>query len=169
MPKDTDSESDPGRGSGRELRGYLGEMAWAFLLINLIVGLVGWLVGRYLGEPRLGTMIFLGGSLIVTTVLGVIVLLNAGILALVRGIRRWTAGDTVNDGDGDDGAAPSPSDDRRGSSAPPGPHGNGAATPRARRPQDDVDESGTGTPDDSTSGLPAEDDAEAVSLAGPAS
>lgn len=73
---------------GRDTRGYLLELAWAFLLINAIVGLVGWLVGRYMGEPRLGVTIALGGSLAVTTVLVLVLVVNALIVAWVSRVRE---------------------------------------------------------------------------------
>ncbi len=113
MSNDTDSESSSGSGPGRDLRGYLGELALAFVLINLLVGLVGWLVGRYMGEPRLGVLVFAGGSLVVTFILGVIVLVNAGIIALVKSIRRWTAPETMEEDD-DAAAAPPSSSTRPG-------------------------------------------------------
>lgn len=84
---------------GRDLRGYLMEVAWAFVLINVIVGLVGWLAGQYMGEPRLGVTLFLGGSLVVTTVLGCVVVCNAVIVAVVSRIRegRERAGFSITD------------------------------------------------------------------------
>lgn len=119
---------------GRDMRGYLLELAWAFLLINAIVGLVGWLVGRYLSEPRLGVTIALGGSLAVTTVLGLVLVINALIVAWVSRVRegRERAGFDLTDEDEEPPEA-------EGSPPPAAPSARADAAAGGDPDHDDVD------------------------------
>ena len=61
-------------------REYVKELLWAALMINLIVGLVGLWVGVQLMNPLLGLGLFLGGGLIITGVLALLVLANAAVV-----------------------------------------------------------------------------------------
>jgi hypothetical protein len=62
-------------------RDYLLELGWAALMVNVILALVGLLVGAQLGDLLLGLGLFLGGGLAVTAILGCLVALN---MAVVR-------------------------------------------------------------------------------------
>lgn len=66
---------DPGRAYAREL-------LWAALMVNVVMGLVGLLVGSHLGSPWLGLVAFLGGGVVITAGLGLLVLINAAVVRL---------------------------------------------------------------------------------------
>lgn len=61
-------------------RSYLKELLWAAAMVNLIMALVGLLVGAQLGDVRLGLGLFLGGGLTITAILGLLVLVNFGVV-----------------------------------------------------------------------------------------
>jgi hypothetical protein len=67
-------------------RAYLRELLWAAFMVNLMMALVGLLVGAHLGSIRLGLGLFLGGSLAITAVLALVVLGNFGVVWLLD---RW--------------------------------------------------------------------------------
>lgn len=71
-------------------REYLSELLWAALLLNTIMGLVGLLIGGQLGSVRLGLALFLGGALLITVVLGLVVTANFLVVWLLD--RRSHAG-----------------------------------------------------------------------------
>ena len=66
---------------------YLKELLWAAFMFNLVIALVGLLVGTQFGGPWLGLRMFLGGSLAITSVLGLLVLGNFGLVWLLE-LRR---------------------------------------------------------------------------------
>lgn len=64
-------------------REYARELLWAAFMFNLIMGLVGLLMGAQLGSVRLGLALFLGGGLLITAVLALVVLGNAAVVWLI--------------------------------------------------------------------------------------
>ena len=61
-------------------REYAKELLWAALMVNVIMALVGVLVGSHLGSLWLGLGLFLGGGLVITAILALVVLANAAIV-----------------------------------------------------------------------------------------
>lgn len=63
---------------------YARELLWAAFIVNLVMGLVGLLIGAQLGSVRFGVGLFLGGGLLITGILALVVLGNAVVVWLIE-------------------------------------------------------------------------------------
>jgi len=85
----------------RPTRAYLGEFAWAFLLVNVMAGGAGLLVGIHLDSIGMGLALFLGGSLTVTVLVALLIAGTMAKDALFRLlVRLWRRGVVARDEDG---------------------------------------------------------------------
>ncbi|HEX8395244.1 MAG TPA: hypothetical protein VF665_23045 [Longimicrobium sp.] len=69
------------------LREDLKELAWAVLLVDLVVGLTAVLMASYLG-PQTALLIGGGFAALITLTIGTIAAGNLLVIALVRAVRR---------------------------------------------------------------------------------